>query len=157
LKSRGLPKRSVFWAASRSRASQEYLSRRLPWARGGSAAVLAHDAQAVFMRSRAAPGTHGHQPSRAQPGPIERLKKWLGSRQADRNDNQPLTLKEAQYFRSMVLRVATILALHRKLDELYDQASAANAAYIRPGSWAFGPSSPGEWRGRLRAGNAPGV
>jgi hypothetical protein len=57
------------------------------------------------------------------------LKKWLGSRQGDRNDDQHLSLKEAQYFRSIIQRIATILALHPQIDELYDRVSAANAAY----------------------------
>jgi hypothetical protein len=54
------------------------------------------------------------------------LKKWLGYRDARRRNNQPLTLSEKDYFRDMVQRIAAILSLHERLNDLYERA-AANA------------------------------
>jgi hypothetical protein len=54
------------------------------------------------------------------------LKKWLGYRQADRQDDNPLTNDQRRWFRSMVQRIAAILALGEPLDRLYGDA-AANA------------------------------
>lgn len=53
------------------------------------------------------------------------LKKWLGYRQAARRDGRPLTLAERQEFRSMVQRIAALLALHGEADALYEKAGAA--------------------------------
>jgi hypothetical protein len=53
------------------------------------------------------------------------LKKWLGYRQAARRNGQPLTLGERQHFRSMIQRVAALLALHQVADALYEKAAAA--------------------------------
>lgn len=50
------------------------------------------------------------------------LKKWLGYRDSKRRDNEPLTLAEANEFRSIVQRVAALLARHTLLDSLYEQA-----------------------------------
>lgn len=58
------------------------------------------------------------------------LKKWLGYRDARRRNNQPLTLSEKDHFRSMVQRIAALLSLSEKLNELYESA-AENA-------WAMG-------------------
>jgi hypothetical protein len=51
------------------------------------------------------------------------LKKWLGYRQADRRDGQPLTADERRWFKSIVQRVAALLTLSARLDELYSLAS----------------------------------
>lgn len=53
------------------------------------------------------------------------LKKWLGYRQASRQGGRPLTLAEARYFRSMVQRLAALLALQPNLDTLYEAVSGA--------------------------------
>jgi Type ISP C-terminal specificity domain len=52
------------------------------------------------------------------------LKKWLGYRDSKRRSNQPLSLSEAAHFRSMVQRIATLLVLHEKLDQVYEQAAS---------------------------------
>ena len=54
------------------------------------------------------------------------LKKWLGYRQADRRDGQPLTDDERQWFRQIIQRVAALLGLGPTLDELYE-LTATNA------------------------------
>jgi hypothetical protein len=54
------------------------------------------------------------------------LKKWLGYRQADRQDDRPLTNEERRWFRSIVQRIVAVLALGEPLDRLYGDA-AANA------------------------------
>ena len=54
------------------------------------------------------------------------LKKWLGYRQANRRTGAPLTLDERSWFRSMVQRIAALLALGPELNELYAKA-ASNA------------------------------
>ncbi|MCH8997065.1 MAG: N-6 DNA methylase [Proteobacteria bacterium] len=51
------------------------------------------------------------------------LKKWLGYRQANRRDDQPLTTEERRWFKSVVQRIAALLALAPSLDELYSAAS----------------------------------
>jgi len=51
------------------------------------------------------------------------LKKWLGYRQVDRNEDKPLTDEERHWFRAMVQRIAALLALGPQLDVLYQQAS----------------------------------
>ena len=53
------------------------------------------------------------------------LKKWLGYRQAGRRDGPPLTLAERQHFRSMIQRIAALLALHEVTDVLYERSAAA--------------------------------
>jgi hypothetical protein len=52
------------------------------------------------------------------------LKKWLGYRQADRRENKPLTDAERHWFRQIVQRIATLLALGPSLDTLYQEAVA---------------------------------
>jgi hypothetical protein len=52
------------------------------------------------------------------------LKKWLGYRQADRRDGEPLTDDERRWFRSIIQRVAALLALGPRLNSLYQQTSA---------------------------------
>jgi len=47
------------------------------------------------------------------------LKKWLGYRQQSRRDGRPLTDGEARHLRSMVQRIAALLALHPQLDASY--------------------------------------
>lgn len=51
------------------------------------------------------------------------LKKWLGYRQADRRDGQPLSPDERRWFKSIVQRIAALLALEETLDVLYGAAS----------------------------------
>lgn len=52
------------------------------------------------------------------------LKKWLGYRDARRRENRPLSLDEKDHLRSMVQRIAGILALRPQLNSLYEKASA---------------------------------
>jgi Type ISP C-terminal specificity domain/N-6 DNA Methylase len=52
------------------------------------------------------------------------LKKWLGYRQADRRDDNPLTDDERKWFRQVIQRIAALLALGTELDALYQQAAA---------------------------------
>jgi hypothetical protein len=54
------------------------------------------------------------------------LKKWLGYRQADRNDGKPLTDDERRWFRQIIQRITALLALGPSLDALYQDA-ATNA------------------------------
>lgn len=54
------------------------------------------------------------------------LKKWLGYRQANRRGDRPLTLAELRHLRSIIQRLAALVAFHPRLDELY-QAAAADA------------------------------
>ncbi len=51
------------------------------------------------------------------------LKKWLGYRQADRRDGQPLTDDERRWFRQIIQRVAALLALSPTINALYQEAS----------------------------------
>jgi hypothetical protein len=51
------------------------------------------------------------------------LKKWLGYRQADRRDGEPLTDVERRWFRQVVQRIAALLALGPALDGLYQDAA----------------------------------
>jgi hypothetical protein len=53
------------------------------------------------------------------------LKKWLGYRQANRRTGQPLTLAERHHFRSMIQRIAALIALHGETDTLYERSAAA--------------------------------
>ena len=53
------------------------------------------------------------------------LKKWLGYRQATRRAGQPLTLAERQHFRSMIQRIAALVALHDVADSSYERSAAA--------------------------------
>ena len=55
------------------------------------------------------------------------LKKWLGNRQTSRRDGAPLALAERRWFKSMVQRIAALVALEPQLDLLY--ASAAVDAF----------------------------
>jgi hypothetical protein len=52
------------------------------------------------------------------------IKKWLGYREARRRDGAPLTLAEKDHLRSMVQRIAALLVLRSRLDELYEAATA---------------------------------
>ena len=52
------------------------------------------------------------------------LKKWLGYRQADRRDGNPLTDDERRWFRQIIQRIAALLALGPSLDALYQEADA---------------------------------
>jgi Type ISP C-terminal specificity domain len=52
------------------------------------------------------------------------LKKWLGYRQADRREGEPLNDEERRWFRSVVQRIAALLALSPQLNALYQEASA---------------------------------
>jgi len=52
------------------------------------------------------------------------LKKWLGCRQANRQGDRSLTLAEARHFRSMVQRLAALLALQPELNALYEAVSS---------------------------------
>ena len=51
------------------------------------------------------------------------LKKWLGYRHVDDRAGAPLTLQEAHHFRSMIQRVAALIALGPALDAAYEKAS----------------------------------
>ncbi|WP_228766228.1 type ISP restriction/modification enzyme [Pelagerythrobacter aerophilus] len=51
------------------------------------------------------------------------LKKWLGYRQADRRKDSPLTLAEAKWLRSVIQRIAALVAIGADLDSLYAKAS----------------------------------
>ena len=51
------------------------------------------------------------------------LKKWLGYRQSNRRDGQPLRTEERRWFRSVVQRIAAILAFSPEIDRLYSAAS----------------------------------
>ena len=53
------------------------------------------------------------------------IKKWLGYREAKRNDGQPLTINERDHVRGMVQRIAALLKLHPSLDSLYSEAAVA--------------------------------
>lgn len=54
------------------------------------------------------------------------LKKWLGYRQSDRRNDNPLTDDERKWFRQIIQRIAALLAVGTELDALY-QSVAANA------------------------------
>lgn len=51
------------------------------------------------------------------------LKKWLGYRQANRRDGMPLSVDERRWFKTMVQRIAALISLSNRLDDLYSQAS----------------------------------
>ena len=51
------------------------------------------------------------------------IKKWLGYRQADRRNGNPLTLTESKWLRSVVQRIAALLAYGDELNSLYAKAS----------------------------------
>ena len=51
------------------------------------------------------------------------LKKWLGYRQSNRRDGQPLKTEERRWFRSIVQRISAILALSPQIDRLYSAAT----------------------------------
>lgn len=52
------------------------------------------------------------------------LNKWLGYRQADHRDGKLLTDDERRWFRQVIQRIAALLALGAKLDDLYERAAA---------------------------------
>jgi hypothetical protein len=52
------------------------------------------------------------------------LKKWLGYREARRRGGRPLTVDERDHLRSVVQRIAALLALGPELDRLYERAAA---------------------------------
>lgn len=52
------------------------------------------------------------------------LKKWLGYRKAADRSGKPLTAAETRHFRSMIQRIAALLALQPELNRLYDKAKA---------------------------------
>lgn len=52
------------------------------------------------------------------------IRKWLGDRSADRRDGAPLTTDEAQLLRSIVQRLASLLALQPELDAAHEAAAA---------------------------------
>lgn len=52
------------------------------------------------------------------------LKKWLGYRQANRRSDMSLTDDEWRWFRSIVQRVAALLAVGPSLDALYQEAAS---------------------------------
>lgn len=61
---------------------------------------------------------------RYQLGGYPVLKKWLGYRQGSRMAGRPLTDADRRWFRSMIQRVAALLALNTTLDELYYECVA---------------------------------
>ncbi len=50
------------------------------------------------------------------------LKKWLGYRKASDRAGKPLTTAETSHFRSMIQRIAALLALQPELNRLYEKA-----------------------------------
>src|SRR5262249_39500287 len=52
------------------------------------------------------------------------IKKWLGYRDRPRRGTTPLSIEEINYLREIVHRIAALLVLHARLDELYETASA---------------------------------
>ena len=54
------------------------------------------------------------------------LKKWLGSRQADRRGGKPLSEAGRRWVRQMIQRIAALLALGPTLDALYQEATPAS-------------------------------
>ena len=52
------------------------------------------------------------------------MKKWLGYRQADRRGGGALTLDESKWLRQMIQRIAALLALGPRLDNLYQNTAA---------------------------------
>ena len=61
---------------------------------------------------------------RYQLGGYPVLKKWLGYRQANRVGDRPLSDADRRWFRSMIQRIAALLALGPTLDELYQECIA---------------------------------
>jgi hypothetical protein len=57
-------------------------------------------------------------------GGYQVLKKWLGYREARRRNGQSLTLSEKDHIRSIVQRIAAVLAMSARLDEAYTDAAA---------------------------------
>ncbi len=53
------------------------------------------------------------------------VKKWLGYRQANRRDGRPLTVAEKDHLRTIIQRLAALVALGDELDGLYDETTAA--------------------------------
>ncbi len=51
------------------------------------------------------------------------LKKWLGGREAGRRGGKPMTADEAEQLQSIVRRIAALLVLHGRLDDLYERAA----------------------------------
>jgi hypothetical protein len=62
------------------------------------------------------------------------LKKWLGYRQADRRDGEPLTDEERLSFRQIVQRIAALLALGSELDALHQETAAGAFTAAASGS-----------------------
>ena len=52
------------------------------------------------------------------------LKKWLGYRDSGRRAARSLSLTEVEQLQAMVQRIAALLTLHEKLDQLYEKAAA---------------------------------
>lgn len=52
------------------------------------------------------------------------LKKWLGYRQANRTGDRPLSDADRRWFRSMIQRIAALLAIGATLNELYQECIA---------------------------------
>ena len=75
----------------------------------GSSAFFPHGPEAVWAN---------------QLGGYPALKKWFGSRRADRRGGNPLPDDERKWFRQTVQRVAALLALASELDTLYQHAAA---------------------------------
>ena len=50
------------------------------------------------------------------------LKKWLGYRDARRRNNNPLSLSEKEHFRKIVQRIAALLSLRDRLNQLYESS-----------------------------------
>jgi hypothetical protein len=51
------------------------------------------------------------------------FQRWLGYRQANRRDGQPLIADESRWFLSIVQLIAALLTLGERLDESYSFAS----------------------------------
>jgi len=54
------------------------------------------------------------------------IKKWLGYRDRGRRGETPLSIEDINYLREMVHRIAAVLVLHSRLDQLYEMTSCAS-------------------------------
>lgn len=69
----------------------------------------------------------GHVPEeiwRYELGGYPVLKKWLGYRQAARNEGRALTLQELDTLRGIIHRIAAVLVLRPQLNAAYEKAAA---------------------------------
>lgn len=111
----------TYWGGGKGKwTSRPFLETELPaptWdaAWGERTGDLFLNAQAHFAHVPEAVWTY-------QLGGYPVLKKWLGYRQADRRDGNPLTEGERRWLRQMIQRIAALLAVGPTLDTLYQEA-----------------------------------